>query len=801
MKHGWATLIFGLMITSVESHRSYVDANLASLLGSTLDGCTTRIIFDTKKITSEEHFNRLVKTFDSSQSGGPVFIVDKLEPKDDRMTIKTTSGVYWSSDNYTKPTWIVTRNLQCSTQLYFLETKEDLFHSLAYHYVDYHLRKENPDYIIFWEIRKSQLNWSRFLRWPQFFKLYKDYRLYVNFNEKLRKYQAHLIRVFGYYGNRPTMSVETLQATKNTKIHSAWKSFHLQHNRKGSLLCYRCEQYPTYVHYGKLRLKFLLRNYFNMSYSENLRMDFNYHGLFASDWTLEPGSIISTFLPYRSPSFLILPGFLSAQDYKMFTVVKKQLLRRSGWIVILAPFEITIWYGLFPIVTAMVVILRTLSPESVSSCVLSLITPLLVARLEIKRNLPTRYLLLIWAVSCTFVSMVYSAGFAASLSRMWIPIYPTTPEMVDNTTSKIITTSDWIWRNRNEVARMFVGGSYESERIKRLNSAFAAGHCGEGYVKFTLWNKELPALCRYSFKPMNRHEYPMTFVDTWYRTLSMKIAYESSEWFWVSQTTHLSHMQYTYPTFVSNNYFGKLALPLLSQWFAMGLESYWQKIREYGKRKQMHFWNTRIPREDVKSTLLPEQRSIRLESLEPVFTLMYVLVGVAFGILVVERMYFPIGIMPNGLVKEREYKVTNECELQEKSELDNQLENEYSGELKIQSEENIHSPSMIIPSLDLRNQIENGIVNKTSISNVVDGTTKKALLDLQNVAEYQMRSMEVEQEPMHNRRTESATELKNGSLTDLAEEPLNDWKVEPLIDLKEEPLNDLKKQPANQLER
>lgn len=124
---------------------------------------------------------------------------------------------------------------------------------------------------------------------------------------------------------------------------------------------------------------------------------------------------------------------------------------------------------------------------------------------------------------------------------------------------------------------------------------------------------------------------PLTFIENEYRVESVRLAFQSSPLYWVSPTSYLPDGQQVFPMVISANYFGKLLHPVFSWWFALGLETHWYKLRQYGKLKLKYFRNQRISRMETRSSASTEFFAMKVESLTSIMVVIYILAG--FGAL------------------------------------------------------------------------------------------------------------------------------------------------------------------------
>lgn len=451
---------------------------------------------------------------------------------------------------------------------------------------------------------------------------------------------------------------KSLGATDEQNIHSTWKGVHIEHMQAVSLVCYRCEVYLRELHIGKTRLEEEIGRFLNMTmaweYGENDMV--NHNGLISSDWGMSADDFHATFLIAKSPSLVISSAFQSALNYQMVTVARKSLLQRAGWTAVFSAYSDSLWKCLVVLSGLFTFIFFKVSRAPWSTSILSLLSPLICQWFESPSSNHMRPLLVMWSMFCSLMTILYAGGFQASVCTLLPPAYEFSPELFGGPTSKLVTTTSIVASDGYKIAQALLGKTQTAERLQSISDAsWDNGHCRDEYTNYNLSDAENPMKCNWENiegQQINRLS-PMTYLDADYRTSSVKIAYQSSSLFWVSPTVHLTQIQYTFPTYVSDNYFGKLVLPILSNWVALGLESYWVRIRTYGMQKTRNFENTRIPREEIKSSVVFEFEPVELSSLQPVLVVIYVLTGIAAGALVVELVYYSFAIMFNPIASLR----------------------------------------------------------------------------------------------------------------------------------------------------
>lgn len=167
---------FNAVLPSKINTNSIFPRNLINLLESTLAGCTNRILFDNSSTELEKEFRKLVKVQSNSPFELPTYLTDYLSDKIDRQLRKLKPFYYWESYDYTRPIYFPNRFINCLTHIYFVATPAHKLHTMSFHFTDYHLRKEKPKFILFWDISNSTFNWKAF-REEKFQGLFTDYRL------------------------------------------------------------------------------------------------------------------------------------------------------------------------------------------------------------------------------------------------------------------------------------------------------------------------------------------------------------------------------------------------------------------------------------------------------------------------------------------------------------------------------------------------------------------------------------------------------------------------------------------------
>lgn len=621
--------------------------SLSDLFDIRLSGCTIRVMLP--KFAANSMYEQLVtKDINGKIEPRPYFVDELFSHKAAlQLDLKYTDILkHWV---HTKPRWTLKKHNLCYAHMYMVYTIQQYKTSLNYHYVDFDLRKDRPQFIIIWDFCEERLDLREYFQWKESFLIFSDFRMYVRMKETSAAFELSLICVICWYTTDTKAILQPLLKSDVGFIHRLWKTMHTNHGQRRGLSCYGCIGLPSYMNEGKKPLYDIVGHYFNMTI-QPFHYEFDSNTGYMSNNIINfiPDSYFNiehNFLRPRSPSFAIIPSFMKTYEYKLVTVVRKSLMTRIGWTAMFVPFENSLWLSWMALAIFITGVLRHISekttkPGSLHMIVFTVVRPVTEQGFTKIINGPTGHILSFWFLLCFYLHMFYGGDLAASISTLLVPPYPQNIYDLGRVGSKLRTLTPYLTSGGGEWTKRLLGWTQrDSVRSSKIIEELTRTRCPENQCDFNLTNANAPLKCKHDLHddaPFYAYDMPITFIENEYRASSIRIAYQSSPLFWVSPTTVLPNGQQLFPMITIANYFGKLVHPLFSAWFAFGLENHWFKLRQYGKQKSKGFFYQRIPRSELKSLASSTYYPMQLDSLTSVAAIMYVLVSVAVLVLLVE---------------------------------------------------------------------------------------------------------------------------------------------------------------------
>lgn len=337
----------------------------------------------------------------------------------------------WSVDNYTRPTWVLNRNVNCYGHLYFVENDNDIIYMNYFHFLDFVMRKENPQYVLIWEVNAVKLRWD-YMRSREYVNSFMDYRINIRINETTSEYNGYMMCVICTTSKAHPNLLSIL--TPNTDLPNLWKNLHTKHLRNHHWVYFYDWPYiKIYRFYdtGWARLEHVVADRFNISqlvlYNEHNRLRSN--GSISSslrnsgnEYTTLDVFVQNVMLKSRFPTYSISTAFWSAHEYQLITVAKRSLLSRIGWTAIFIPFETCIWVFILITTVWLCFIYTYISSVPIKQIVMRAASPLLERSYPASVTEP-QTLLILWALVSFHLTILYGGDMVSSISALVPPVY------------------------------------------------------------------------------------------------------------------------------------------------------------------------------------------------------------------------------------------------------------------------------------------------------------------------------------------------------------------------------------------
>lgn len=611
---------------------------------TTMKRCNIRLIIHQRSENTLLVINTLNGYFEDQSQLDAAFYVQTYTNNRKRIFQKDVRG--YQSDNYTKPIWKLTKHTTCYTHLYFLSSRRDLKKSVLFHFVDFDLRKDSPDYIVFWQVNGFPIDYEIFDQ-HEFYGTHMDYRLWVSFSYLQNEIQISLLCANCWVSDEYFYRFSSSSISLQTQIHAKWKLFHSNHHRLISFSCHNCPEELSMTKYRKQRFWEIIQTILNSTV--DFSSDFEKHfGLLAFADPLE----FNLPLVYgaSSPSLMYSSSFIQSINFRIFTVVRKSVMSHIGWSAIIIPIPNSLWTTILVGVLTLVVILQNLQGRyfrlaGYITGILSLYSPLTDHWEHSYSSSISKRIVFFWSIFCFSLTVIYGGELASYISFLKPPIYPTTIEDLGSTQAALISITT-IYIDGPVPLFTFsqaveILSTTNLERRKMLtNIVFkvAKYFCAEEHVEYNLYNAEMPISCRDEEVNLLRFLPQITFIETARASVVFKSVFLASDRFWVSPTSYLNFKPQIFPMVVQRNYFGKLLLPLASFWIEGGL----QQIQEKTITKSMIKFvkETNVPLlitgQSPASSLAVEFAPMKLSAIKSIVGVIYVFIGVAMASLLFE---------------------------------------------------------------------------------------------------------------------------------------------------------------------
>lgn len=253
-------------------------------------------------------------------------------------------GHYVVHSKYKSPEWLFKRYTSCYSHLYIIENTKDLLSAIRYHFVDFDLRRESPNYVIFWDLFDIRNSYKSLFAHQEFHGTFMDYRLVIRKSTKTSLFDVSLVCIICAVHIPQGLVTDPVTPPTVSNIHQVQKQVHSNHFGLQELACFLCM-----LTFNDTKLDYRLQPlYLVMAGLTNISIfylwdEFNFTSLTTMTHTyyVRPESIQRHILDRRYPSFIMSISHAYEFEYKMFTVVHKSLLAPSGLTGLVSPLYLS----------------------------------------------------------------------------------------------------------------------------------------------------------------------------------------------------------------------------------------------------------------------------------------------------------------------------------------------------------------------------------------------------------------------------------------------------------------------------
>lgn len=623
-----------------------ISENLQNFLTDTLQGCTIRLI--TRKGSS--HSGVVFQYLNSRSS--KTYITQSYTKCNEPIMYSTQFGNLVNYEDYESPDWLFKKHTTCYSHLYVVEDAADLQQVIRCEFVKFDLKRENPRYVIMWDLSKSHRNYRTLFKRQEFYRTFMDYRLLIRTNRFTSIHDVSLVCIVCPW-HFPERLINPLSPATDGNIKRNWKALHSNHFRYRELSCFGCETPEDYnllkERYRKDSIHWVISLLTNITISyTDMGWMYDSLGTMTSRVYLTPIIARDYILEARSPTCIMSPAFAMSDAYKMFTVARKSLFINATLTDLFAALSGMAWLalGLSTVIVSILVYMVT-NKLRWSSIYLSVYGPLTDHWTDYGTN-NSKTILFLWGTLCFSLTVLYGGEMASSLAVLKPPRYPETFDELYDLRTQIISLggsrnvdgsyqsmlaesiSQLITRDADQPETHATRTIKKSERRAKLINEINHGFCDNGMEIFNRSNEKAPFVC--TDKPYApSFEKPVTFVDYGRMQLMERHVFQETRYFWVSSTTTFPDLRETFALFVSRNYFAKLVLPIASASVAAGLDIVWKKVHDLTIAvKQFSKSPIRFDLDrDSESTRVVEFSALRIRTHTALVTLFLMLLSVS----------------------------------------------------------------------------------------------------------------------------------------------------------------------------
>lgn len=620
--------------------------SLEYFLIETLKGCTARVILNQDSYNTLLIFNKFNGYFEHESQLDITFIVqtfaDGFDTKDTILQ-PDHNGLFYENINYTKPIWLYTKHTTCYSHLYFVNSWVDMEKAVLFHFVDFDLQKDTPNYIIFWQVDDFEIFPALFLE-QEFYGAHMDYRLFVDYNYFVEEFEIRLMSTNGWVNKLTFHELSGSNFPSKAFIHSEWKSINSNHWGLGGFSCIKCAHMATNTKHRKQSFDETLEALLN---SSAILLTEIGHFMYFGSLVVHDSWDVNLWYGYTptSPSFGFSPNFVHGSEFQIFTVVRKST-SCVGWGTVIIPVPVSVWATILLGIISVAIILQNLQGKFVRlvsyvTFVLQASSPLTGHWEEIGKAYIRRKIMFAWSIFCLQLAVSYNAELTLFKFILNPPFRPTTLDELGSTPTAL---GSFISIYKDKRYPLFVHllselmeATQNHERQKMIQETairITKSFCSHD-VALNGSNPDMSISCRHEDTEMF-YQSEITFVEHVAVSNTFKSVFLASDRFYVSASSYLTEVPYQFPLLVQRNYFGKLVMPFASSWIESGLQQIVTSMLTMEIVSRISDKTLRVPEGNAASSLVLEFSPIKLSSLQTSLIVICFFTGMAIITLVVE---------------------------------------------------------------------------------------------------------------------------------------------------------------------
>lgn len=245
--------------------KSGLSNDISFFFETTLYGCTIRVILDPWSEAATEGFNSLNSNDDSPPIIHAAYIINRFKSFGENYLPFTPGvGKIGYSLRPLPPDWLQKRHNGCSAHLYFIQNEWNLRDAVVYHFIDFNLKKESPNFIIFWNIGDALINYGKYFKYQEFYGTFTDYRIWIDKQTSGFDYAVSLVCIICVY-KANTKLVYPVHPSRLSKITEIWNKLHSDHYGYIEFACDNCLVPRPYQKSRKQTLEETIQRLFNAS--------------------------------------------------------------------------------------------------------------------------------------------------------------------------------------------------------------------------------------------------------------------------------------------------------------------------------------------------------------------------------------------------------------------------------------------------------------------------------------------------------------------------------------------------------
>lgn len=563
--------------------------SLLTLLDSALSGCSIHVMLNQRSAKSEANLANIVSYFEQSKTAISTFYLGSFGHSYHNNYIEGDFGKLFKGGNRVRPIWLFTLHSLCFSQIYFIDSENDIRTTILYYFVQAELAKLKPKYILLWDnAGPYNTNWTFYFNQQEFYGSLTDYRFHIGKETHLSLYEVKLICILcsSYeYSNPELKELISIQNPTKSQINKVWKMAHS--NYYGLYIAFscqsignnECERRDLFITVGQI---------FNASLYRVNGIQLNMDGFISDFLPFNPGNTYQFHTQAVWPGFYAIGSTITQKEYCMVTVIRKSDLLKSDLNSLLSVFDHDILVATVVIVMIIFLLLyntRSNIKKNYSSFCLYVVGPMTDHWETIQDNTFTVRVVLLWSILCYSVTCLYSGEMASSLSVLLPPSHNASfgdlgENIVSFTTTLVNSYPSSMFGfeldTRIKIAEDNSTNAYVPNYILKISETnpgivdrLYSTYCGS--FTLTVLSRKDPIGCLSDIKNKFNFEKPLTILGEQLEIDRIEMVLESSQDFWVSSRTKLSMFTTITPVVFTKTYFAKLAEPIVKAWWASGL--------------------------------------------------------------------------------------------------------------------------------------------------------------------------------------------------------------------------------------